>query len=232
VMEVMPIGTRIGEVLAASRDVVFEPPAFAEPGAGDGAGPARPVRLAFLGYNHHNKGLPLLVEALEGLDAGRMGRIELSVFALGGESIEWKFRRMEPRLAKLVLVHGYQYQDIPWALGGKDLTLVCSTWWDPAPQVVLESFACGVPVLGAAVGGIPEMVRDGVDGILFRGNDTKDLAAKIAAVVDRPWELNRLRANVGPPKTMAAHARELEGLYGRLVGRGSEPVQEAEARSI
>ena len=52
-------------------------------------------------------------------------------------------------------------------LSGFDLCVVPSLWLETGPLVVLESFAAGVPVLGSRLGGIAELVRDGVDGLLF-----------------------------------------------------------------
>jgi glycosyltransferase involved in cell wall biosynthesis len=219
----MPIGSRIHEVIRQNPDVMFDPPPLR-----NAAGEARAVRVAFLGFNHFNKGLPLLADALELMSPERLRGIDLSVFANGGESIEWRFKRMEPRLGKLRMIHGYQFHDIPWCLGGIDLTYVGSTWWDPAPQTVFESFACGVPVLGAELGGIPDFVIDGVNGVLFRGNDAADLARRLGGIVDEPEMLLALRRNVRPPKDMAAHVVELEGVYGGEEGVGVGDAAEAE----
>lgn len=133
--------------------------------------------------------------------------------ALGGESIEPRFRLLEPRLARLIMRHGFEFEQIPALLAGRDLSLVLSTWWDPAPQTVFESFACGVPVLGAELGGIPDFVHDGVNGLLFRGNDPADLARRLASIIDHPDTLHRLRDGVRPPKDIAVHAAELEAIY-------------------
>ncbi len=216
VIEVLPIGSRIGQVVEQGQEMVFDPPAFPE--AGDpvyAAAPdrVRPVRLVFMGYNNYYKGLHVLAEALGVLTPEYLRRLDVSIYALDGHSIEWVFRRMEPRLAKLTFVHGYSYHDIPWMLGGKDLGVVPSVWWDNAPQTVFECYGCGVPVLGAAVGGIPDFVIDGHNGMLFRGNDSWDLARRLAEAVREPWRLTELRRNVVRPKGMGEHAKELEGLY-------------------
>lgn len=80
----------------------------------------------------------------------------------------------------------------------------------------MEFLACGVPVLGAALGGIPDVVEHGRNGLLFRGNDRFDLARTLAAL---PWQrarLERLRGGVRPPLSMAAHATEVLSLYASL----------------
>lgn len=212
VIEAMHIGSRIGRIIERNSELVFDPPAF---DVGVDPDHQRPVRLVFMGYNNLYKGLHVFADALELLTADYLRRIDLSIFALDGASIEWRFRRLEPRLARLAFTHGYQYHDIPWMLGGKDLGVVPSVWWDNAPQTVFEFFSCGVPVLGAAVGGITDFVKDERTGVLFRGNDPFDLARKLAGLLREPWRLNEMRAHVPMPKSMEFHVPELERVYVR-----------------
>jgi glycosyltransferase involved in cell wall biosynthesis len=98
-------------------------------------------------------------------------------------------------------------------LGGKDLGVVPSVWWDNAPQTVFEFLSCGVPVLGAAVGGIPDFVRDGENGVLFQGNNPFDLARRLAGVLKEPWRLNAMRRNARPTKDIDVNADELDRVY-------------------
>jgi len=211
-------------VIALKPDLLFDPPAFER-----APRETRPVRLLFLGYNHHYKGLPMVAETLEMMSPEHLRKIDLSVFALGGQTIEWMFRRLEPRLGKLKYAYGYTFHDIPWMMGGKDLTLVPSVWWDNAPQTVFESMSCGVPVLGAAVGGIPDFVHHGVNGLLFRGNDREDLKRRLIEVIENPWQLEELRRNVRPCKSIEEHTPEMERIYrGEDVGETvmmGEPAQ-------
>lgn len=200
------IGTRSGRVVERHRELRFDPPPL-------GTEPHRPIRLVFMGYNNYFKGLPMLAETLELLIPEYLARFELHIYAQAVDSIEWRFRRLEPRLARLVIGNGYQYFDVPWILGGKDLGLVTSVWWDNAPQTVFEYFASGVPVIGADVGGIPDFVRDGENGLLFRANDRYDLARRLVEVARRPALVEQLRRNVRPPKDIGDHAAELESIY-------------------
>ena len=48
----------------------------------------------------------------------------------------------------------------------------------------MESIACGTPVLGAEIGGIPELVEQGVTGELFRSGDENDLINKKMCIRD------------------------------------------------
>jgi len=214
--QTLPIGSRINSMVAANRELVFAPEPFAE-------NPRRAIRLAFLGYNNHYKGLHVLADALELLTPESLRRFDLLVHAHNGQPMQWRFERLRPRLAGLTYQHAYDYSDIPWLLGGRDLVVVPSVWWDNAPQTVFEAFGCGVPVLGAELGGIPDFVTHGHNGLLFRGNDRCDLARRLAECVREPAALDRLRANVRPPKSIADHAAEVESLYHELLCSDSTP---------
>ncbi len=54
-----------------------------------------------------------------------------------------------------------------------------SEWYENCPFSVMESISLGTPVLGADIGGIPELIRDANDGMLFASGDEADLKAKI-----------------------------------------------------
>jgi glycosyltransferase involved in cell wall biosynthesis len=65
--------------------------------------------------------------------------------------------------------------------------VVCpSEWYENSPLAVYEAMALGKPVIGAAIGGIPELVAAGGTGLLFRPGDAADLADKLALMAARP----------------------------------------------
>ena len=63
---------------------------------------------------------------------------------------------------------------------------VLSSRWEGNPMSVMEAMAAGLPVVSTAVGGVPELVRDGETGLLVSSEDTGALAQAIQALVDNP----------------------------------------------
>ena len=95
-----------------------------------------------------------------------------------------------------------------------DALVVPSVCLETGPLVVLEAFAAGVPVIGSRLGGIAEMVRDGVDGFLFQPGNPSDLAYDIEQI---PRQLAALRESIKKPKGVTLVAEEHVCLYRGLV---------------
>jgi glycosyltransferase involved in cell wall biosynthesis len=70
-----------------------------------------------------------------------------------------------------------------------------STWYECAPMVIAEAFACGLPVIASNLGSIPEFVHHNHSGLLFEPGDARDLARQVRWAFDNPAELRAMRAN-------------------------------------
>jgi glycosyltransferase involved in cell wall biosynthesis len=88
------------------------------------------------------------------------------------------------------------------------------------PNVVLEAFACSKPVVATAVGGTPELVRDGENGFLIESGDEAGLAARILSLAaDREMRDRMGRAGremVSSQFTYPRQAEKYRALYGSL----------------
>jgi glycosyltransferase involved in cell wall biosynthesis len=90
-----------------------------------------------------------------------------------------------------------------------DASLLSSSW-ENFPHGVVESLAAGTPAIATAVGGVPEVVHDGENGLLVPPNDVDALADAITRGLA---DLDRLRANA--KSSVADYSRER--VYGRLL---------------
>jgi glycosyltransferase involved in cell wall biosynthesis len=76
-------------------------------------------------------------------------------------------------------------------LAEADICVVPSVWQDALPLGVLEAMAAGKPVIGSSVGGIPEMVEDGVTGLLVPPANEEALAIALASLICDPQRAKR-----------------------------------------
>lgn len=201
------IGSRMVEIAAGQPEVLARVQRPQTPAA---------LHLIFLGYHNYPKGLHMLLDSLELLTPEHLAPIHLRVHAKDVELAMPRLERLRGRLGSLGLSGGYSYEQVPGLVAGADLGVVPSVWWDNGPQTVMEFLACGVPVLGAALGGIPDLVEHERNGLLFRGNDRFDLARTLAGLPRQRASLERLRAGVRAPLSMAEHASEMLDLYGSI----------------
>jgi glycosyltransferase involved in cell wall biosynthesis len=101
---------------------------------------------------------------------------------------------------------------------GAKACLVPSEWYENAPLSVLEGMAHGKPVLAAAIGGVPELVREGETGRLFKAFDREDLKRVVRGASEAPaGDLRdlgqRAREWVGRELTPRRHYEELMEAY-------------------
>jgi len=83
--------------------------------------------------------------------------------------------------------------DLNTLISHASFTVITSKWYENCPMSVLESMAYGKPVIGAEIGGIPELIDDGIDGLVYQSGDHDDLASKIRKL----WEMGNNRLEMG-----------------------------------
>jgi glycosyltransferase involved in cell wall biosynthesis len=86
-------------------------------------------------------------------------------------------------------------REIPAELNRLDLFVLPSLFGEGLPMVLLEAMAAGVPVVSTNVEGVPEAVRDGIDGLIATAGDADSLAAAIERVVTGQCDWQAIRAS-------------------------------------
>lgn len=133
-----------------------------------------PVPLVYIGRLSREKGIETLVRAMALLPAGRARLDVLGEGPLAARIEAWIGRHCPDGRVRLL---GYQSGAALFdAIRGAAFTVVPSEWYENLPFSILEPFALGRAVVGARIGGIPELVRDGVTGRLFTPGDPESLA--------------------------------------------------------
>ncbi len=131
--------------------------------------------FAYVGRLSPEKGIATLIRA-----AAKAGQ-KLVIAGTGPE--EQALKALAARTGGEVRFAGYVSGDKLHRLIGEARALVLpSEWYENAPISILEAYALGVPVIGAEIGGIPEMILPGETGLVARSADADDLARAIAAL--------------------------------------------------
>src|SRR5207245_4670330 len=118
-----------------------------------------------------------------------------------GDDYVRELRRLAQSDSRIRLLPPIPHERLGMVLSAYDFVAVPSRWLETGPLVVLEAFAAGVPVIGSRLGGIAELIRDGVDGILLETESVTAWTECIRRLDDDRAMLERLHRGVRPPRT-------------------------------
>ncbi|MCX7140571.1 MAG: glycosyltransferase [Proteobacteria bacterium] len=175
-----------------------------------------PLLLRYFGRLERNKGLDVLLSALATIPTAN---VSLEIFAIiqGAEDeYRQRLRGMIEQDKRVALRRSLPSSAVVAAMRAGDLVVVPSQSLETGPLVILEAFAAGKPVLGSRLGGIAELVTDGVDGLLVEAKNENAWANAIQGLEADRRALKRLVAGIKPPRTMKQVAREMSELYESL----------------
>lgn len=179
----------------------------------------RPRHLLFSGEMRLKKGSEILFPSLAELSGewtltvagGFRGQAE-------GAFRKWAIRNRELASRVTTLPYAHDPEELCRLYNEADLVLNPALW-DGMPNSVLEAMACQRPVLTTGVGGLRDLIEDGVNGYLLELSDLGELGSKISAILEQPERLeiaSRARETVvqkhSPCVEGEAYHRLLSGL--------------------
>jgi glycosyltransferase involved in cell wall biosynthesis len=196
---------------------------FTRPPAAGTTSTDNPQRILFAGRLSREKGVDILIRAVAILVEDHP-RASLVIAGDGPE---------EPKLRRQVSALGLEDSvSFAGSLAGEGLTTqyreagICvlpTLWMENCPISVLESFSNGRPMVATRIGGIPELVEEGLTGFLFQRADHRDLAAKLGLLCNdatRVIEMGRHAAEAFEQKyTANVHLKRLSSIYNNLINR-------------
>lgn len=157
------------------------------------------------------KGLEVLLEAFRSV-ADKARLIVFGEFKGGDVSYFQDLQKLAAGIPSITFFGRYAPDDLPRIFSLID-ALVVPSMQESFGLVALEAMAAKVPVIASNVGGLPEIIQDGQNGLLFPRGDSAQLAHILQRLVDQPRQLEALKAGIHPVKTMAAHAAEIAMQY-------------------
>ncbi len=180
-----------------------------------------PLRVGFIGTLAPHKGCDILIRAFRNLPQ----ELEATLTIYGNlerfKSFVRKLRMLADGDERINLAGPFQREKVGDALSELDALVVPSRWYENQPGVILEAFAAGIPVVATDLGGMSEFVKHEVNGLLFERENAGDLARQLRRLGEEPGLIEKLRAGIGPVKTVEEDVDELEELYNELLaGKG------------
>jgi glycosyltransferase involved in cell wall biosynthesis len=128
------------------------------------------------------------------------------------------------KMSEHVLFIGERH-DVPELLHASDI-LVLASVAEAMPLSVIEAMAAGTPVVASAVGSVPDIIEDGVNGVLVPPSNTERLAEALARILDDPAAANQMvehaRNSVLENFTLDRMVNDYERLFERLTNRARQ----------
>ncbi len=173
--------------------------------------------IVFAGRLTVQKGLDVLLDAL-----GDVPDAELLLIGDGPERDRLERHAASAGVADRVRFLGARPRDevLRFLAGARVAAL--SSDWENLPHAAVEALAVGTPVVSTAVGGVPEVVHDGENGLLVPPRDPAALAAALRSVLDDAELRERLAAGTKPSVEGISRDRIYGQLEALLAGAASD----------
>ena len=144
--------------------------------------PHKPLQIVYIGRLVEVKGVQLLIDAVSKLKAEGMG-IELTIVGDGTYRGSLEKQVGEKDICEIVRFEGQQ-TDIARYLSRSDVFVYPSVWQEVFGISIVEALSYGIPSVANRVGGIPEIIEDGINGALSDEMTGQGIADAIIKVAD------------------------------------------------
>ncbi len=176
--------------------------------------------ILYLGRLSKEKNIPLLIYCVAKLRDDNID-VKLTIAGDGQEK-----ERLESLISKLRLygeieLTGFVERKNVGKIFSESDIFVLPSRTEVLPNVILEAMAVGIPIIASNVGGIPELIRDGIDGFLFESDNLVSLVQKIKTLIESPEAggqfVRNARKRVEELFTFEKHINETVKTYKELV---------------
>lgn len=174
------------------------------------------IAFGYFGGGREHKGAHVLLEAFRQI---RSTNVNLKLYGYFPDTDYVKELRREAKADERIDFMGnYERTELTKVLAGIDILVIPSIWYEAYGLSILEAFANKVPVIATDIGGIPEIVHDGHNGLLFKRGDVLGLKHKMESVINEPGLIQKFRENILRVKSVNEERDELLNIYEKLVG--------------
>lgn len=181
----------------------------------------RLFNLGYVGRLVEKKGVMKTIEALAILDQGGLDCLRLDIAGTGPYEAELRRKVRDLKLSAVVKFIGPVFDEAKIRFWSDIGIFVFPTYGEGLPFSVLEAMASGTPVIATKVGGIPDVITQGVEGLLIDSREPQSVANAIEDIVSDCKRLeamseaaiDRARENYGVERL----AKQFDSLYRRVL---------------
>ena len=160
----------------------------------------------FIGRLSHEKGVKTLIEAAS--------RLPYKLKIIGGGPLSEELRMKNEELKGNAEFLGFrQWDEIKEIVSKARFSVIPSELYENNPLSVIEAQCLGTPVLGARIGGIPELITEGVTGMCFESRNAEDLKEKIQAMFHMEFDYDSIARKAQDTYDAENYYREIMKVY-------------------
>lgn len=188
-------------------------PVLAVPRQGRSSGPG--VVFGYIGQLASHKGSALLIKAFRALPHAK-SQISLRIY--GDPQKTWPpfWKEMEQSIAadeRIILAGSFVNSEAGKIYNQLDVVVMPSIWYENSPNVILEAFACQVPVIAADIGGMAELVQHEQNGLLFEAGVVESLTQALQRCIAEPDLIGKLQKGIPKVKSLQEEMDALTDIY-------------------
>jgi len=179
-----------------------------------------PMLIGYVGRLADGKGVDRMLSAIEMLPNDTAINFEFrgAINDAAAMTIAERIQSVAAKRPNVKLEPAVAPDEIMDVIRGYDLLCVPSVAYENGPTVVSEAHAVGTPVLGTAIGAMPELIDSGVNGLLVKPGDARALSEAFTAVARDPTRtIDAWRTHLPDSRSMMEIARDYETLYRELI---------------
>lgn len=183
------------------------------------------IVFAFIGSLIWQKGIHILINAFRKVENKN---IKLKIYGRGAETDTYVKHLMNlrdglettdiPKIDERIEFCGtFEYKDLSHIMKEISVIVIPSAYKEIFPLVMQMALAYKKPIIATDIGGMPDVIHDGINGHLFPINDDNELAKIIQMFTDNPKRIEELRQNIKPPRRIEEECLVYENAYRELL---------------
>lgn len=175
---------------------------------------SRQLVVGYVGRVDKAKGIDVLIRSFNLIKSHH--NLKLCIYGMVQEENKIFFKKLK-KMAKsnpnISFENSFEPDALPEVFSQMDVLAVPSQWLETGPLVVYESFREGVPVLGSDLGGIAELVEDGINGVLVKEYTSPEEWKKNLLFLSRDQNILKLKNGIKSPRNINSAAEDMRYIY-------------------